>query len=298
LFYTITYSIVLFIGIAAHGRSEEMIRTLNAPVPAWMSLAEAIKVEPVAAENFAQDYSFRPRSGGATNSRNRVQIPELKIEFEVNYSIDYFGRKSAGHGVSLSPDRRKLLVNSGTNSHLYEISPSGDYKEIPIRLPHITYDAGPKGIITEWGWAGNDILAGTASITDDTGHELVDTRIYLFYLKEQALARLDISALPSKPPSALEVVSFGEDLQHLRIKWGGELFSLKADLAAPPKLITSTNSPLNSAPKANPLQDSSTAANARREDSNGSSGFWTWLIAGIIALLGFCIWQMKRRKPI
>jgi hypothetical protein len=129
----------------AHGRSEEMTDMLNAPVPEWMSLAEPIKVEPVEEQSLHTALSFRPRSGGATNSRNRVQIPNRGIEFQVDYSIDWTGNNEEGLGVSLSPDGTKLMVNSGTTPHLYEITPDGGHREVPIQLPYVTYDDGLKG---------------------------------------------------------------------------------------------------------------------------------------------------------
>jgi hypothetical protein len=227
----------------AHGRSEEMIRELNAPVPDWMFLAKPIKVEPIRDQFLPLPHSFRPRSGGATNSRNRVQIPERGIEFHVDYSIDWTGNNAGGEGVSLSPDGTKLIVNSGTTPHLYEISPNGEHREVPIRLPHVTYDEGPKGFITKWSWAGRDVLVGRSGITDERGHELIEARLYAFHLKEQALARLDLSALNLPEDTAgLEIAGIGEDIEHLRIRLGDRDFAVKADLKSPPKRLAAAKS--------------------------------------------------------
>lgn len=238
---------VFCLGVAvealAHGRSAEMIRMLNAPVPDWMSLAEPVKVEPIDEQSLPAVHSFRPRSGGATNSRNRVQIPELGIEFQVSYSIDWTGNNAAGLGVSLSPDGTKLIVNSGTTPHLYEIARNGEHRELAIRLPNVTFDDGPKGFISRWSWASNEVLIGLGEITDERGHELLEVRFYLFHLKEQALARLDLNALKlSEDLAGLEIAGIGRDLEHLQIRLGDRVFAVKADLKLPPKLLPKPDS--------------------------------------------------------
>lgn len=232
-------SLILSGNIFAHGRSQEMVEMLNAPVPEWMSLADPIKVVPVEDESLPAATSFRLRSGGATNSRNRVQIPDRGIEFQVDYSIDWTGNNEEGLGVSLNTDGTMLMVNSGTTPHLYEITSDGKHREIPIRLPDVTYDDGLKGFITSWSWVGNEAVLGIAEITDERGHELIETRLYLFHLKEQALARLDLSALKLTEEDAnIEIVSIGEDLEHLRILAGDRELTLKANLKSPTKLAS------------------------------------------------------------
>jgi len=222
----------------AHGRSAEMIRALNAPVPDWMFLAEPIKVEPMDGQALPVPPSFRPRSGGAANSGNRIQIPDRGIEFQVDYPIVYTGNDAEGLGVSLSLDGTKLIVSSGTGPHLYEIAPNGSHREIPLRLPDVTYDDGPKGLITKWSWAGNDVMIGRSGITDERGHELLEVRFYLYHLKEQALARLDLTALKLPDDIAgLEITGIGHDLEHLQIRLGDREFAVKADLKSPPRLL-------------------------------------------------------------
>ncbi|GEM_PF-1128487 len=227
--------------VSAHGRSEEMIRELKAPVPEWMALAEPIKVEPVEDGSMPESRSLRPRSGGATNSRNRVQIPERGIEFQVSYEIDYTGKNEDGYGVSLSPDGTKLVVNTGMTTRLYEIAANGEHREVPIRLPHVTYDEGEKGWILGWSWAGDGALVGRGVILDETGHDMIEGRLYAFHLKEQALARLDLSALDLSDTDEIEIASIGEDLKHLRIRLGDREFAVKADLKSPPRLLTGSD---------------------------------------------------------
>jgi hypothetical protein len=284
--------------IYAHGRSPAMTAELNAPVPGWMSLAEPIIAAPAPAQSNADTQIFRPRSGGATNSQNRVQVPAYGIDFAVPGGVDWRGTNKEGYGVSLNSSGTNLLINTGHKVLLYEVSSTGEFREKPIRLPYITYDAGLKGFIGRWAWAGDNVMVGHGEVADESGHTVVESRLYVWHVKEQALARLDFSALNLPIATDVDLIGVGQDLQHLRIRAEGEILLVRADLTAPPKLITASKSPLNSAPKANPLQNATAAANARREESNEPPVIWTWLIAGIIALLGFCFWQMKRRKRI
>lgn len=286
----------------AHGRSAEMIMELNAPVPDWMSLAEPIKVEPIEDQPLPAAQSFRPRSGGATNSRNRVQIPERGIEFQVDYSIDWTGNNAAGLGVSLSPDGTKLIVNSGTTPHLYEITPSGGHREVPIRLPHVTYDEGHKGFITKWSWAGSDMLVGRSGITDERGHDLIEVRFYLFHLKEQALARLDLSALKLPEETAgLEIASIGHDLEHLRIRLGDREFVVKADLRSPPRLLPKPDSaptpktqPIGQPPA--PKKASETKPTPTTPSEEPPSLTWAVVAVLIVAAIGLLWLLVKKRK--
>ncbi|NLG34680.1 MAG: hypothetical protein GX548_04930 [Lentisphaerae bacterium] len=100
----------------------------------------------------------------------------------------------------------------------------------------MTYDEGPKGFITKWSWVSNDVLLGRAGITDDTGHEIIDVRLYVFHMKERALARLDLSALNLPDTAGIQIAGIGEDMKHLRLRSGDRSFAVKADLTAPPRL--------------------------------------------------------------
>jgi hypothetical protein len=262
----------------AYGRSEEMLRELNAPVPKWLSLAESIKAEPIEEQSLPTALSFRPRSGGATNTRNKVQIPARGLEFSFDYSITWRGGSDEGHGVSLSPDEKMLLVNSGTTPHLYEITSDGKHQEIPIRLPNVTYDDRLKGFITGWSWVSNEALLGIAEITDERGHELIENRLYLFHLKEQALARLDLSALKLTDDDAnIEIVSIGEDLEHLRILAGDRELTLKANLKSPTTLH-SEDTETSQADKLNP------------------SMLWLVIAAVLVFAFSFGIILIKRKR--
>ncbi|MEY3394313.1 MAG: hypothetical protein RL346_549 [Verrucomicrobiota bacterium] len=299
----VSFCIVLAVEALAHGRSAEMIRMLNAPVPDWMSLAEPVKVEPTTEQSLPAAQSFRPRSGGATNSRNRVQIPERGIEFQVDYSIVWTGNNAEGLGVSLSPDGTKLIVSSGTGPHLYEIDSNGQHKEIPIRLPEVTYDDGPKGFISKWAWAGDDVLIGKSGITDERGHELLEVRFYLFHLKEQALARLDLSALKiSDDIAGLEIAGIGNDLEHLKIRLGDREFAVKADLKSPPRLLAKPDSAptpntqsIGQPPAPKKAQESQPTRATRSEEPTSSTS-WSIIVVLIVAAVGLLWLLVKNRK--
>lgn len=98
-------------GVLAHGRSELMTKELNAPTPDWLSIGVPIKAEP--SQSPPGDHeAFRSRSGGATNSSNRVQIPSRGIEIKLDYEIDWTGNNEAGTAVSLSPNGKNLIVTN------------------------------------------------------------------------------------------------------------------------------------------------------------------------------------------
>jgi hypothetical protein len=286
----------------AHGRSAEMIRMLNAPVPDWLSIAEPIKVEPTDEQSLPAPQSFRPRSGGATNSGNRVQIPARGIEFQVDYPIAYTGNNAEGLGVSLSPDGAKLIVSSGTGPHLYEIAPNGGHREVPMRLPDVTFDDGPKGFISRWSWASDEVLIGSGEVTDERGHELLEVRFYLFHLKEQALTRLDLSALKLPDDTAgLEIAGIGRDLEHLQIRLGDREFAVKADLKSPPRLLKKPDTApipktqsIAQPPALKKVPESKTAPTPSEEPA--SSTPWSIIVVLIAASTGLLWLLLKKRK--
>ncbi len=296
------FCLSLCLDALAHGRSAEMIRMLNAPVPDWMSLAEPVKVEPIDEQSLLAPQSFRPRSGGATNSGNRVQIPERGIEFQVDYPIVYTGNNAEGLGVSLSPDGTKLIVSSGTGPHLYEVDPNGGHREIPVRLPDVTYDEGPKGFISRWSWAGNEVLVGSGEIVDERGHELLEVRFYLFHLKEQALARLDLSALKLPDDTAgLEIASIGHDLKHLKIRLSDREFTVKADLKSPPSLLSKPDSAPR--PETKPIRDLQEPKKATQKVPTSTANQepiastpWSVIVILIVAASGVLWLLLKGRK--
>jgi hypothetical protein len=286
----------------AHGRSEEMAQMLNAPVPEWMSLAEPINVLPVNNASIEDSFSFRPRSGGATNTRNRIQIPARGIEFEVG-SVDYTGNKAAGYGVSLNPDGTKLLVNNGMTVRLYEITASGEHKEQPIQLPNVTYDEGEKGFILGWSWAGDDVLVGRTSITDYGGHETIERRLYVFHLEERALARLDLRALKLTDSDFIEIAGIGTDLKHLKLLVNEREFSVKADLEAPPVIIgqptsrKETGSDSMNVPNVPPESGAPRGQDTTAQDSSPTSSIpWVLIIALSMVMVALLLIFQKRKR--
>jgi len=177
----------------------------------------------------------------------------------------------------------------------------------------VTYDAGLKGYLREWSWADDQILVARAEITDEAGHEIIENRIYVFHMKEQALSRLDLTALNLKDTDGLEVTNVGSDLNHLKISVGGKDFTVKTDLhtppsvekqqesAMPPKLPPSvqppTPTPPTPAPTATPnmspmpsTPDVQTPAPVVERKSSA----WLWVV-GIAALTVIALLVWKRR---
>ncbi|QQL43824.1 hypothetical protein [Sulfuriroseicoccus oceanibius] len=186
-----------------HERSVEMERALNAPVPAWLELADPIEGEVVRDENLEGDY--RPRSGGAMNSRTQVWLPGYDEGIELPHSIDWAGNNEEGLGVSLNRDGQRLLVNQGMTTRLYWVRGGGVVEESEILVPHVTYDQGAKGLITSWFWAGDDLLVGSAVILDRTGHHVIEERFYVFDDDLKVLSRIDTSVLKASDDGGAEL---------------------------------------------------------------------------------------------
>lgn len=281
-----------------HGRSEQMNQVLNAKTPNWLSLGIPIKVEPTGSVPM-DETAFRPRSGGATNSRNRVQIPARGIEIQVDYEINYTGNNEAGTGSSLSPDGTRLIVNAGHSNHLYEISATGEYLEVPIQLPSVTYDAGPKGFITGWSWIDNQTVFGHAEIDDDTGNETIECRIYVYHMKERVLSRLDLSALNLTTTDGLEITKVGRDSNHLEILVGNTKLTVKADLKSSPKIEklethVPKRTPARAVPNKSELKISEAKlAKTGEKPALVSRLLWIMMIFPVLGLLWFVFKKAK-----
>ncbi len=281
-------------------KPDQMTQELNAQVPEWLSLGTPIKVEPVKSVTGVEEI-FRTRSGGATNSRNRVQIPSRGIQIELDYEIDWTGNNEAGTGVSLSPDGKRLVVNSGPISHLYEIEPDGSHREAMLQLPHVTYDSGIKGYLRGWSWADDQTLIAQAEITDESGHKIIENRIYVFHMKDRALSRLDLSALNLLANDSIEVVGIGNDLNQLKLSVGGALVVAKADLKSPPKIeIKKPNPQSVSASFDADKQLPGIQAHldlVAQSTSEGPAVKPTWSIIAVLIVATFCLfWLLKNRR--
>lgn len=210
-----------------HGWSEEMKRELNTPAPDWLVVGESIKVD--GTKQAVPDRSvYRPISGDSQSTRDRVTIPGRGIEIKVDYPISWY------RGSSLSPDGTKLIINSGTESKVYEILASGQHRQIELKLPRVTYDAGPKGFIAGWSWADNNTLIGEAEIDNEKG-EFIEKRIYIFHAKESMLSRLDVSGLGLPTTEGLTVTKVADDLTGIKLSLGDASFAVKADLKSVPR---------------------------------------------------------------
>lgn len=214
--------------LSAHGRSPQMEQELNAPIPNWMTIGEPIPVEPAPAGT-EETVIFRETSGESRSTRHTVTIPRTGYEIKVDYPINWYS------GCSLSPDGTRLLINSGTDTKLYEILDMGGHREIALQLPHVTHDTGPKGFILGWSWADGETLVGSSEITDDSGLETLEKRIYVFQLKTRTLRRLNFSALNLPTTEHLKITRIGTDLRHLKVRIGEEEITLKDDLKSVPQ---------------------------------------------------------------
>ncbi len=278
---------------AAQRRSDEMIRTLNAPPPDWLSLAEPIKVEPI--EGGMQDLDqsrFRSPSGGVMHGTHHIEIPKLNLVVE----LDEDRRINSPGDASISPDETKLVVNCGTDVYLYEIREDGQLTNFPVQVPHVTYDEGPKWFISNWVWASNDVLLGFSDIEDEKGYEILETRFYAFHIGTSSLARLDLSRLRNGPHAPMfELVSVGKDLSELVISMEGEDYTtktvrVKADLKSPHKLIQAQKTIKEPVPGTSSLLSLSLAGNQNRSPgsrpSSGNPFPWLWLLLILGVTLG------------
>jgi hypothetical protein len=201
---------------------------LNAKTPEWLTIGKPISVQPTE-QNPSSNHGFREISGGTQSTATKVTIPGRNLEIKVEYPITWWA-----NGASLSPDGTKLLINSGGDTHMLEIAPDGSYRPVELRLPKVTYDAGLKGFISSWFWAGNETLAGSAEIDNERG-EFIEKRIYIFYAKKGVLSRLDVSGLGLLTTEGLTVTKVADDLTGLKLSLGNADFVVKADLNTVPE---------------------------------------------------------------
>ncbi len=306
------FTFIMGLGLAwianavAHGRSEEMIRTLNAPPPDWLTLAEPIKVEPAkeGVTGMIDHSRFRDPSGGII-LYNGIQIPKLGIVLELDLdhgiSPSLLPYKPA---VSLSPDGTRLVVNDGTDAYLYEIGADGEVTEDPTQVPFVTYDKGPKGFISYWFWASNDVLLGYASPLDERGDYELENRLYAFHTGTRSLARLDLSTFDPDPnypdePPMFEVVSVGKDFSELALNVnGGNTVRVKADLKAPHKLIPASSQETIGQPSTPGRSAIISPSLAVRPPPPVRQSFsWLWLLAIVGVLLGVFSYLYRSSRP-
>ena len=275
-----------------HGWSEDMRLELNTPAPDWLVVGASIKVH--GTEQANPDKSvYRPLSGDSQTTRDRVTIPSRGIEIKVDYPISWY------RGSSLNPDGNKLIVNSGTESKIYEILASGQHRQIELKLPRLTYDAGPKGFITGWSWADNNTLIGEAEIDNEKG-EFIEKRIYIFYAKESILSRLDINDLGLPTTEGLTVTKVATDLTGLRLSLGDADFAVKADLNSlppPAKRELPGNGVSVSVPALHPATKQALKAKPLPPSEKSiSSTPWRTLVLLIVTALGLLWLLLKRRS--
>ena len=274
-----------------HGWSEQMSRELDSPVPDWLSIGAAIKVDP-AGEISDDQTAFRSISGDSRSTRSRVILPDRGLEIKVDYPISWY------RGSSLSPDGTMLIINSGTESKVYEILPDGSHRAVELTLPRVTYDAEPKGFIAGWSWADGKTLIGESEVDNEKG-EFIEKRIYVFDKEKSILRRLDVSSLNLPTTEGLTVSKVGLGLDRLRISVGNSEFTVKADLTSPrggerqetdaPKATEPLVAPKPQTPK------SPEAKSANGSEEPMSSTRWPVVAIVFVAVLGLLLLLLKRR---
>src|SRR5690606_23563061 len=71
-------------------------------------------------------------------------------------------------------------------------------------------------------------------INDERGYYTLETRLYLYCMKQRGLARLDLSRLElPEPVELIEIEGIADDLQRMKLNIGGKSYFTKADLSAP-----------------------------------------------------------------
>lgn len=291
----------------AHERSAQLTNFLNSPKPDWLSLGEPITVEkhPLSVPQVNQE-SFRESAGGATNTRTKAFVPSLNLSYGFPYQLLWRGGDNEGFGVSLSPDKSKIITNSGSPPYFRTYEIDGDQlHEINTQLPKITYDQEPKGVIHRWVWAADELLIGHAEVTDEEGHQLLETRLYSFRTDTKSLARLDLSNLnlDTQDPPLVEVLSIEKDLSQLVLEVGGEKLLVSADLKSPHKLVqedrtTEQEKPDQAVQSTGPNNDSApspTGEEAPHSDSAPTIGLIGWSLV-IISILTVVVFSIRKAR--
>lgn len=224
--------LLAWVPLSGEDRTDEVQKELTAPAPDWLTIGESIKVNPANPEVITAS-SFRPINGNASNPQNPVKKPATTPDCGMIQVVEDLSRRAR----SLSPDGKKLIINSGTVSRVYEILPDGSQNPIDFKLPRVTYDEGPKGFITGWSWADDTTLIGEALIMHEK--QFIEHRLYVFHSKQKVLSRLDLSPLnlPINIAARLIVTEASHDLQSLKLAALGSVMTVSADLKSPPKLL-------------------------------------------------------------
>ncbi len=203
-------------------------------------------------------------------------------------------------GIALSPDESRLVINCGApDAHLYEIEEDGQLIEIPVRVPYVTYDEGPKWFISRWFWASNDVLLGYSSIEDEKGYDVLENRLYAFNTRTSSLARLDLSAFDTE--NVLDVVSVGKDLSELVLYVGeGNTLRVKADLKLPHKLIQAQKTikepvPGTASVLSPSLAGNQVSASGSRPSGNPFPWLWWLLILGVMLGVAYLYRSSRHR---
>ena len=117
-------------------------------------------------------------------------------------------------------------------------------------------------------------------------------------MKDQALARLDLSSLNLPDTAGIEIASIGEDLEHLRIRLGDREFAVKANLKSPPRLVAKPDSQPVPGTQSNaqpPEPTKSPEATPTSAEESPSPTRWPVVVVVVAALV--LLWALlKKRK--
>jgi len=293
--------VLLIIGLVgllySHGIGEDHIDLLNSPAPDWLTVTGPLVAKPIedGIDTVQQNNFRRVLTNEVQNTRYSVTIPHLGVNFETDYPIFYSFNPDVGSGVSLSPDEKTLLTNSGRKVRFYDVSDKDDIVELDIEVPSVTYDEGEKGIILSWSWGSNDILVGDATIESPDGHDVTETRLYLYDIKDKVLTRLDLSNLKhdTNPEGryVYDLVSVNKNLNEIIVSVNGIKHLLSADLKSPLINLLKSGDSSNLEAKSRSLGEATSESFGKYPSESSSSsekvgrGYFKWVIIGILLLV-------------
>ncbi len=281
--------------LADQGRSEPYKEYLNQPKPEWLNIGEPIKIEVVDGikDEFFSKAIF---SDELKATKYTISIPRKNISIKFNKTLAHWYLGGDAGETMLSPDGKKLLVETvGAKLHLYEILGLGSYREIDFNYPELTFDSPVRGIIGGWRWVSNDVLLADSGIaTPDTGEQL-SHRVYTYHWKERILSRLALDSL-NLDHSEGEILGVSQDANYIRVRLGGDTYTLKADLNSTPKLLKKEPVPGTSSV----LSPSLVAGNQVSASGSRPSGNpfpWLWLLAIVGVMLGVFSYLYRSSRP-
>jgi hypothetical protein len=240
------------------GHSEPYRQFLNQPKPTWLNLGEPV-IADVCNESAIRNIISNKDDDIVEVTQHEIRLPKkgIKINFG-EYSIIDWSSSDNPRNKYLSPDGTKLIVNLGTYHHIYRILDQGKYEETKLDYPLLTFDMKRRGIISDWRWGTDEVLIGDASIENpETGKE-EGRYIYIYYLEEKILSRLDIQGLSSESAKSINIEDVNRDKEgnaFIKIRCDGKEMILQANLMRRPRIIEPAMNIANDSNDREKLQD-------------------------------------------